>query len=92
MLKIQQALRKVEVVQDIICNKCGKSCLGTVSAVYLGSVAETNFAPVAQLNVDWGYGSKKDGERHESHLCESCYDEITSSFLIEPLIKNGPLI
>jgi len=28
------------------------------------------------LQQTWGYGSRKDGEKHEAVICESCYDEI----------------
>ena len=92
MLETQNETKEVKVVKDVICNKCGQSCLGIVLKVSSSKVEEINFAIAAQLNADWGYGSKKDGERHKSHLCESCYDEITRSFLIEPLIQNGPLV
>mgnify|MGYP001590916277 CR=1 FL=1 len=92
MIKTQNEMKEVKVVQDVICNKCGKSCLGSVLTISSSTVEEIDFPIVAQLNADWGYGSKKDGERHKSHLCESCYDEIVRSFLIEPLITNALLI
>ena len=30
----------------------------------------------------WGYFSEKDNEVHAFDICESCYDEWTSTFLI----------
>ena len=29
-----------------------------------------------KLKADWGFWSKKDGEHHEVHLCERCYDKV----------------
>lgn len=34
-----------------------------------------------EITKSWGYFSKKDGQRHHFILCESCYDEITASFV-----------
>lgn len=49
---------------DIICDKCGKSCIDDSGMNY----------EYATIKVCWGYGSKKDTERHEAHICEKCYD------------------
>lgn len=34
-----------------------------------------------EITKTWGYFSKKDGETHHFILCESCYDELTASFI-----------
>lgn len=51
--------------EDIICDKCGKSCLNST---------EMNFE-YATITAHWGYGSNKDLEKHEAHVCEKCYDD-----------------
>ena len=37
---------------------------------------------VFSADCEWGYFSEKDGERHHFDLCESCYDDLVSSFKI----------
>jgi len=54
---------ELEVLQDVICDSCGKSCKNS-----------TNFEYMTLKNY-WGYGSKKDGEMWEAHVCEKCVDE-----------------
>lgn len=50
--------------EDIICDKCGKSCRDDegVSHEY------------ATVEAYWGYGSKKDLYHDEAVICEPCYD------------------
>ncbi|OGZ57864.1 MAG: hypothetical protein A3B96_03510 [Candidatus Spechtbacteria bacterium RIFCSPHIGHO2_02_FULL_43_15b] len=76
-----------EVVDDIICNACGNSCKYASSDDYGGiRLVALEFA---DLSVEWGYGSEKDGERHESALCESCYDKFVKSFKIPPVVHRS---
>lgn len=49
---------------DIICDKCGKSCRDSIGM---------NFE-YASVKAHWGYGSRKDTEKHEAQICEPCYD------------------
>lgn len=49
------------------CNKCGKELIE---------------ADVLKVRKRWGYLSTKDNEVHCFRLCEQCYDEIVSTFLI----------
>ena len=56
-----------ETVVDLICDRCKKSCLvgkewGIINLSY------------AELNATWPFGSPKDTERHQLHMCEKCYD------------------
>tara|TARA_Y100000310_G_C20313943_1_gene637521 strand:+ start:404 stop:655 length:252 start_codon:yes stop_codon:yes gene_type:complete len=57
---------KVETKQiiDCECDVCGKKCKSEYGIER------------GVLSADWGYGSNKDGERHECHLCEECYDKV----------------
>lgn len=58
---------------ELICNKCGKRI-----RLYRGCPKEG----VCHVENQWGYFSKKDGERHSFDLCEECYDEMVKEFVI----------
>lgn len=60
-IKIDNAL--VQKVSDIVCDSCGKSCRGRYDYEYM------------TIYNHWAYGSKKDGEYWEAHICESCVDD-----------------
>lgn len=83
MKRTKIVVRRVEVVRAVLCNKCGKACPQFVPDQF----------EFATLATDWGYGSHRDGEREESHLCEACCDEIVSSFKIKPTtIRSAGII
>jgi hypothetical protein len=69
--------QEVDVLQDVLCDKCGLSCYQESGYEY------------ALLMANWGYCSKKDGERHRAQLCEDCYDKILQQMGIKPLINEG---
>ena len=71
MIIYEKKLVETEVVKDVICNKCGKSCK-----------TEWEFES-ATLIGSWGYGSKKDGVLNEAEICEACFDEFVNSFAIK---------
>jgi hypothetical protein len=52
----------VEVVQDVICDICGKSCL----------CDETQEFEYSQLLAKWGYGSALDGQSWDQTFCAEC--------------------
>jgi hypothetical protein len=53
-----------EVVTEFCCDRCKK-------------VSEDGFIPyIHTLHIDWGYGSKFDGDMWEVDLCEDCIIEI----------------
>jgi hypothetical protein len=58
---------KTDVLIEIICDHCGRSC-----EVEFGS---GNYE-FMKLDASWGYGSKKDFEKWSAHLCEKCVDEL----------------
>ena len=59
--------------EKIICNKCGKEILVEKSLYH---------KDVLTVEKRWGYFSEKDNEVHTFDICEECYDEWTSTFLI----------
>lgn len=58
--------REVEVVADVTCDLCGKTCRDSLGVNY----------EFATLTATWGYASRKDCETHEAHICEDCYDKL----------------
>jgi hypothetical protein len=71
----------VTVIDDVLCNKCGKSC-------FLGFVDAEDAPHIngVTLKVHWGYHSKKEGTRTLSHVCEACHDEFAASFSIPQVV------
>jgi superfamily II helicase len=67
--------KKVEEVEDIICDICGKSCMDE-----WGSFA-------IEIKKYWGFSSKKDLEYWEADICEDCVDDKLS--LIIPFRKQS---
>lgn len=61
-------------LQEMKCNKCGKSIL-----VENGMVKEGSF----NVEYNWGYFSTKDGQKHIFDLCEMCYEKMIVEFAIE---------
>lgn len=59
--------------EKIICNKCGKE---------INMENGMHYQDVLSVEKRWGYFSEKDNEVHTFDICESCYDEWTSTFLI----------
>ncbi len=60
--------------EDILCDKCGKSCRDSEGMNH----------EYAEIEAHWGFGSGKDGEAHEAQVCEKCYDGLG----IKPAIKD----
>ena len=72
-------------LKDIICNRCGKSC---VSPHHSDQTGKVTCYESATLMANWGYGTDKDGETHRANLCESCYDYVISACGIKPNIYD----
>ena len=64
--------------QKIYCNCCGKTMKKT---------QEPHGEEYLQIQKEWGYFSKKDGEIHRFALCEDCYDAWIGQFSIPVEIK-----
>ena len=63
----QYKTEETKVIETYICNKCGK---------------DMKQEDVLSVDKRWGYFSEKDNEVHHFDLCETCYDEIISTFQI----------
>ena len=63
MIKTNSKQIEADILEDVICDVCGNSCKNS-----------TNFEYMTLKNY-WGYGSNKDGEMWEAHVCEKCVDE-----------------
>ncbi len=59
--------------KQLFCNKCGRKILN------IGGLEREDYVVVTK---SWGYFSDKDGRRDTFCLCERCYDEITSAFVL----------
>ena len=73
-----QKLKK-EVVTDILCDCCGKSCM--VSETIIDNEFRIDHGEkfrsfeCMKLTARWGYDSEKDMEKWEAFICEKCVDE-----------------
>lgn len=70
---------KTEIVVDIICDSCGKSCKKEEYVVDNEHNPEYGKnSPIfeyMELSANWGYWSDKDTEKWTAHICEKCVDE-----------------
>jgi|GEM_PF-2744842 len=78
-------LEKVEVdkdvLDDVICNKCGESCKDS---------SNMNYEGLLEVSVEGGYASKLgDSVRYTFSLCENCLEELFKSFKINPFKRYG---
>lgn len=71
--------KKAEIITDVICDCCGKSC-----KVYEGKIDNDvrvdNGEPYysfefMKMEVHWGYESGKDTQKWTAQVCEKCVDE-----------------
>ena len=84
MIKKEKEMAEHEIIKDVICNMCGKSC-----KPYDGF--DHGFS-CATLTAHWGYFSdNRDGEIHEAHLCQKCWEKITKDFVCPDLIATDQL-
>lgn len=71
--------KKAEVITDVICDCCGKSC-----KVYESKIENDVRVDNGELYYDfefmkmevrWGYHSGKDTQKMTAQVCEKCVDE-----------------
>jgi hypothetical protein len=64
---------------EIVCNKCGRK---------IPVERDITREGVWSVNINWGYFSQKDGERHQFDLCETCYDSFVKGFAVPIQIRQ----
>ena len=69
----QYQLKETKEINKIVCNQCGKEI-----RVVDGTPREGVFS----VDYAWGYFSDKDNQVDCFDLCEKCYDEFVSTFVI----------
>ena len=82
MKKTTIVKQEVEIVEDVICNKCGSSCRPSNEVPDFYGLIEASFTT--------GYESVAlpDGKEYTFSLCESCIAELFKSFAINPEEKD----
>ena len=73
--KFETKTVKEKVVKKLICNACGSK-----QDPYEGNCTE--------ININFGYGSRYDGDRWEIELCDNCLDKFKNELKIKPWIRN----
>lgn len=70
---------KKEVITEILCDSCGKSCKKhsyVVNNPLSPNYSEKEYVfESMELSANWGYFSDKDTEQWTAHICEKCVDE-----------------
>ncbi len=88
MRVIKKEIKTVEqeFLEDLCCNKCGKSCKHIVTQGADGKdVVQYEFAVVS---ASFGYWSHSDGSIYDFDLCEDCFYELFNSLKIKPEDKG----
>jgi len=76
MIIIKQITKVIEEVDDILCNKCGKSLKG-----------ECDFEGLIEAEAVGGYGSiLGDMCKYKFSLCENCLKELFENFKYSALV------
>ena len=67
-----QKTEEVDEIVDVTCDICMNTCRDSIDMNH------------EYLNIkgNWGYGSDKDGETWEAHVCEKCSDEHLSKLIL----------
>lgn len=81
MKKMKTVTQEVEIIEDIVCNRCGGSCRSK-----LDPIENTDFYGLIEASFSTGYFSQHlpDGFIYSFSLCEECLAELFKSFKIEP--------
>lgn len=82
MLVKNMVIEEKELVVDVICDKCGKSCAPIVNSPGHpdhGKVDITYGIPHMNLQASWGYMSGHDTEAWSAQICEACAVELAKT-------------
>lgn len=80
MIITTEVQQTVNVISDIICNKCGESCKNLYG-----------YEGLLEAEVHGGYGSEHVGDmnKHKFSMCEKCFMELSATFKIPSLEDDG---
>jgi hypothetical protein len=77
MLIRQRQQREIEVITDVVCDRCGQSCVNwDVWPTSESGEDAATIAEYATFEVHWGYGSRHDGDHWLAQLCEACAEAV----------------
>ena len=71
MIRKGNEIKEIEVIKDVLCDKCGKPC------------KQGDCSPIGEfaiLKAHWGYDSGHDMQSYELHICESCFFALIKNF------------
>jgi hypothetical protein len=71
----KQVVQEEEILENVICNMCG-------------SKQDPHVGNCTDITINFGYGSKYDGDKWEFDLCDDCLDNIKNQMKIHPTIKS----
>lgn len=78
MFKFKKIRRVVDEIEDVVCNRCGRSCMSQkgerygLSAIVGGGYESTHLEDMTSYQFD---------------LCEKCLVELFEGFKIKPQVK-----
>ena len=77
MKKMTTIKKEIDVIDDILCNRCERSCKNN---------DDDNFYGLIEASFSTGYGSPclPDGMCYTFSLCEKCLDLLFEDFRIKP--------
>jgi hypothetical protein len=78
----KKVTKEVEELDDVICNKCGKTLKKEIFR------DDFNYCGLEELIMSCGYGSDNDGDVYIFSLCEECVFKLMSEFKIQAIKKS----
>ncbi|WP_369812635.1 hypothetical protein [Alkalimonas collagenimarina] len=72
----EHSVQVTRVVSDITCDICGQSVVNEAQKNNMANL--DSFAEYARLVAEFGYGSKRDGEKFQFDFCEGCFEDLLS--------------
>lgn len=81
VIKTITETREVDIIEDVLCNKCGETCK---------TKACDNLEGLIEVVVCGGYGSHFIGDMNqfEFSVCEKCLMEFVATFKIQPVMTD----
>ena len=70
MRTYKEIKKKVDTVDKIVCDLCGKDI-----KIYENSTALDPWFEGGQMSILFGYCSKNDGDLYQLDICDNCFDD-----------------